>query len=165
MPSFLPDLASVLLVGLGATALMDAWLLLLARLGGPPASFVLVGRWIGHLARGTLVHAAIAQARPVRAEAALGWLTHYAVGIAYAALLVALVGPAWLRTPTLLPALAWGVATVVVPLFVMQPAMGAGIASRRTATPWRHRLRSLANHTVFGTGLYVAARLVASAAP
>jgi hypothetical protein len=45
----------------------------------------------------------------------------------------------------------------MVPLFVMQPAMGAGIASSRTKTPLLNGLRNLLNHTVFGAGLYVSA--------
>ena len=45
----------------------------------------------------------------------------------------------------------------------MQPAMGAGVAASRTAAPLRNVLRSLVNHTVFGAGLYLAARLVAIA--
>lgn len=43
----------------------------------------------------------------------------------------------------------------------MQPAMGAGIAAANTPTPWKNRLRSLANHAVFGLGLYLAAALLA----
>ena len=41
-------------VGIGATAVMDAWLLLLSRLGVPTASFALVGRWIGHFCCGRI---------------------------------------------------------------------------------------------------------------
>jgi hypothetical protein len=59
----------------------------------------------------------------------------------------------------LLPALAVGVATVVVPLFVMQPAMGAGFAASRTPTPLKNCLRSLATHAVFGVGMYLAGAL------
>src|SRR5690606_21462636 len=106
-------------------------------------------------------HAAIAKAAPVRGERALGWLTHYGVGIAFAGLLVAGPGLAWAEQPSLLPALCIGVATVAAPWFVMQPAMGAGIAARKTPTPWRNRARSLANHTVFGFGLYLAGAGVA----
>lgn len=73
------------------------------------------------------------------------------------ALLVYAVGPQWLQTPTVAPALALGMGTVIVPLFLMQPAMGAGIASMRTKTPVLNCLKSLANHTVFGLGLYAAA--------
>jgi hypothetical protein len=50
---------------------------------------------------------------------------------------------------------------VVAPLFVMQPAMGSGFAASKTPTPLKNCLRSLANHTVFGLGLYASALLVA----
>jgi hypothetical protein len=142
----------VALVGAGAAALMDLGLWLQGRLDFGP-----VGRWIGHMVRGRFMHEAIAKAAPVRGEQAIGWAVHYATGIAFAALLVALAGPGWLAAPTAGPALAVGIGTVLAPLFVMQPAMGAGIASRRTATPWRNRLRSLLNHAVFGAGLYLTA--------
>jgi hypothetical protein len=151
------DLAAVACIGVGATAVMDAWLALLRRLRVPVPDFALVGRWVGAMAQGRLVHASIAKSPPVRAERAIGWATHYAVGIAFAALLVALVGVDWLSAPTLVPALAVGVGTVVAPLFVMQPAMGAGFAASRTAAPLRNCLRSIGNHAAFGVGLYVAA--------
>ena len=147
----------VVIVGIGATAVMDAWLAWLSRLGVPTTPFALVGRWVGHLSRGRFAHAAIAKAEPVAFERGLGWLTHYLVGIAFAGLLVGVQGTAWLEQPTYLPALLVGVATVAAPWFVMQPAMGSGIASARTATPFLNRLRSLANHTVYGLGLYTAA--------
>jgi hypothetical protein len=154
------DLARVVLIGIGATALMDAWLLTLARLGLPSSGLALIGRWVGHLLRGRFVHASIAKAEPIRAELALGWLTHYVIGIAYAGMLVGLAGLGWVRQPTLLPALAFGVATVVAPLFVMQPAMGAGFAASRTPAPLKNCLRSLANHSAFGIGLFFAAHLI-----
>jgi hypothetical protein len=92
----------------------------------------------------------------------LGWFTHYASGVAFAALLLAVQGSAWVRSPTLLPALAVGVFTVLVPLCVMQPAMGAGFASSRTPTPLKNCLRSLLNHAVFGVGLYLSGMLIAA---
>jgi hypothetical protein len=154
------DLAHVVLIGIGATALMDAWLFALARLGVPSSSFALIGRWVGHLPRGRFAHTAIAEAAPIPAELPLGWLTHYVIGIAYAGLLLGLVGLGWTQQPTLLPALAFGAATVVAPLFVMQPAMGAGFAASKTAAPLKNCLRSAVNHAVFGTGLYVAAAFI-----
>lgn len=158
----LPTAVHVALIGVGATAVMDAWLLLLRRLGVPSLGFALVGRWVGHLARGTIVHPAIAKAAPVEGELALGWLTHYGVGVVFAGLLVAVQGIAWIDRPTALPAVAVGMATVAAPWFVMQPAMGAGFAASRTPTPLKNCLRSLANHTVFGVGLYLAAGLLAA---
>ena len=154
-------LALVAFIGIGATAVMDLWLVLLKRLGVPTLNFAFIGRWAGHLLRGRFMHASIARAEPVRGELAWGWLTHYGVGIAFAAVLVAVQGLEWTRQPTLVPAVLVGLSTVLAPLFLMQPAMGAGIASSRTPAPLKNCLRSLANHTVFGLGLYAATALVA----
>jgi hypothetical protein len=156
----LQEIAQVALVGVGATAVLDIWLTALNRLGVPTLNFAFIGRWVGHLARGTFAHRAIAKASPIPGETPLGWLTHYAVGIGFAALLVAIQGLEWARQPTLLPAVTVGASTVVVPLFLMQPAMGAGFAGSRTPSPLKNCLRSLANHTVFGAGLFLAATLV-----
>lgn len=155
------DLAWIALVGAGATAVLDLWLIALRRLGVRSLDMALIGRWVGHLVRGQFAHTAIASAPPVRAERALGWLTHYAIGVAFAGLLLLAVGREWTRAPTLLPAVAVGVATVLAPLFVMQPAMGAGFASSRTPTPLKNWLRSVVNHGVFGVALYAAAAVIA----
>ena len=154
----------VALVGIGATALMDLWLLLLSRLGVPSTGFAMVGRWVGHFVRGRFAHAAVARADPIPFELGLGWMTHYAIGIAFAALLVALQGAAWLARPEPLPALVFGAVTVAAPWFVMQPAMGAGFLALKTPTPLKNALRSLANHVAFGAGLYLAAAALAGLA-
>src|SRR5262245_47577539 len=96
-------------VGAGATAVMDAWLAALARMGVRTLDMALIGRWLGHLARGRVAHEAIAKASPVPRERALGWLAHYGVGVAFAMLLVAATGADWLAQPTLVPALAVGI--------------------------------------------------------
>ncbi len=101
--------------------------------------------------------AALSTATPIAHDLRLGWLTHYAVGIAYAGLLGAVLVFHWARAPTPLPALAVGLLTVVVPLFVMQPAMGQGFAAARTPSPMKNCIRSVANHAAFGLGLFVAA--------
>jgi hypothetical protein len=155
------DILRVVWIGAGATVVLDLWVLVLKRIGIPTLNFAFIGRWIGHLAQGQWAHDAIAKAQPVKRELALGWFVHYVTGIGFAALLVAIVGKDWTAHPTLIPAICFGIATLSVPFFVTQPAMGAGIASSRTATPAKNRLRSLSNHAVFGLGLYIAARLIA----
>ena len=153
----IPSIGLVVLIGVVATAVMDTWLLILSRLGVPATDWRLVGRWVGQMAQGRFAHASIAKAAPVRGEHSVGWLMHYGVGIAYAAALLAVMGADWIRQPTILPALVFGLVTVAVPLFVMQPAMGSGFAGSNTTAPVRSCLRTLANHAVFGAGLYVAA--------
>jgi hypothetical protein len=156
----LQELARIAFIGIGATAVMDVWLMLLKRVGVPTIDFGLIGRWVGHLLHGQIAHASIRQSPRIPRELAWGWLTHYTVGIAFAALLVLVQGPAWTQSPSPLPAIAVGMGTVVIPLFVMQPAMGSGFEASRTPTPLRNCLRSLANHTVFGLGLYASAALL-----
>jgi len=157
----LQDLARVVFIGIGATVVMDVWLTFLKRQGVQTLDPGLIGRWVGHLLRGQIAHASIRQSPRIPGEVAWGWVTHYAVGIAFAVLLVLVQGLAWTKTPSLLPAVTVGMSTVVAPLFVMQPAMGSGFASSRTRTPLKNCLRSVANHAVFGIGLYASAVLVA----
>jgi hypothetical protein len=151
-------LIRALLIGIGATVLMDLWnLFLRTAFGIPSLSYCMLGRWIGHMTSGTFRHANIAAAQPRRAECAAGWLAHYSIGMMLAIAFVALAGRDWLARPTLLPALLYGIVTVMFPYFVMQPSLGLGIASSKSASPAQARLKSLATHTVFGIGVYLCA--------
>ncbi len=154
------EILQVALIGGGATLIMDIWLMFLKRIGVQTLNFAFIGRWVGHLVQGRIAHASIAKAKPIANETLLGWLTHYAVGFAFAGLLLAIAGTPWANSPTLLPALLTGIATVVFPLFVMQPAMGLGIAASKTASPLKSCLRSVINHGVFGHGLFLSAWLI-----
>lgn len=149
---------ATLLTGIGATAVTDLWGVARGPLvGAPPPDYGLVGRWLVYMRHGRFRHDAIAKAAAARAERPLGWTAHYLTGIAFAAILVATQGTAWLDEPTLAPALAVGIVTALAPLLVMQPAMGAGFAASRTPRPWHSRLQTLLTHAIFGFGLYAAA--------
>lgn len=147
-----------ILIGIGATILIDLWALALSRILGIPAmNWGLVGRWIGHMPAGHFVHDGIGKAAPVRGETAIGWIAHYAIGIVFAGLLLAIWGLDWAKAPILLPALIVGWATIAAPFFLMQPGLGLGIAAAKTPKPAMARLRSVLTHTVFGLGLYLTA--------
>jgi hypothetical protein len=150
------------LIGAGATMAMDVWALLLRRFGIPSLSFALLGRWLAHLPQGRFLHQSIAKATPVRGELLIGWCAHYAIGVSFAALLLSTFGLRWARSPSLLPALCIGLVTVLAPLFILQPAMGAGIASSKTPRPVFNSIKSLVTHTVYGFGLYLAALATAA---
>jgi hypothetical protein len=155
-------LARAALIGVGATLTMDLWALLLKRFGIPSLNFAMLGRRLAHLPEGNWIHERIADAAPVKGERLLGWSAHYSIGVSFAGLLLAAFGLSWARSPSLRPALLVGVATVVAPLFILQPALGAGIASSNTPRPVFNSLKSPATHTVFGLGLYLAALATAS---
>lgn len=149
--------SSTLFIGAGATLATDLWAIARRRLLGVPApDYGLVGRWFAHMARGRFRHERITAAPPVRGEWLIGWTAHYLVGVAFAGVLLAACGLAWVRQPTLAPALALGIVTVAAPFLLMQPGMGAGIAASRTPRPNAARLQSLVTHTIFGLGLYAA---------
>lgn len=155
------SMLSVMLVGIGATAVTDIWAVVRKRLFGvAPPDFGLVGRWLAHMVRGRFRHDSIAAASRVHGERAIGWIAHYLIGISFAAVLVGIWGIEWIRQPSLGPALVVGIVTVAAPYFVMQPGMGAGIAASRTPRPAAARLHSLVTHAIFGLGLYAAGWLL-----
>lgn len=142
-------------IGIGATAVTDLWAIVRKPLFGvPPPNFGLVGRWIAHMTHGRFYHESIAAASAVRGENIIGWTAHYVIGVAFASLLIAISGLDWVRHPTIGPALAVGLGTVVAPFLLMQPGMGAGIAASRTPHPASARLQSVITHLIFGLGLY-----------
>jgi hypothetical protein len=155
------NLTFSIIIGIGATLTTDLWALFLKhafKITAP--NYCLVGRWLRYMPEGIFTHSSIASAPQKSAECALGWIAHYMIGITFAIAFVALVGDNWLQHPTLIPAIVFGVGTVLTPFFIMQPAFGLGFAASKTPNPAQARLRSLMNHTVFGAGLYLSALLV-----
>jgi hypothetical protein len=147
-----------IVVGLGATLIMDLWNLFLKRAFGIASlNYCLLGRWLRHMPEGTFRHASIAAAPRKPLECTVGSMAHYSIGAVFALVLVAFTSGEWLARPTLLPALLYGIGTVVFPFFIMQPSFGLGVASSRTPNPTKARLKSLMTHTIFGVGLYVCA--------
>jgi hypothetical protein len=152
------DIPGAIAIGFGATLVMDLWNLFLKRTFSIPSlNYCLLGRWLRHMPSGTLRHASIAAAPQKPLECTVGWIAHYTIGVVFALVFVVSTSHDWLARPTVLPALLYGIATVVFPFFIMQPSLGLGIAASRTPNPAQARLKSLVTHTVFGVGLYVSA--------
>jgi hypothetical protein len=147
-------IAGAIAIGVGATLVMGLWNLFLKRTFGIPSlNYCLLGRWLRHIPGGTLRHASMSAASQQPFECTIGWMAHYTIGVVFALVFVGLTSGEWLARPTLLPALLYGIGTIVFPLFILQPSFGLGIAASRTPSPAQARLKSLATHTVFGVGL------------
>ncbi|HTY38586.1 MAG TPA: DUF2938 domain-containing protein [Bacteroidota bacterium] len=148
----------IVAIGLGASLMMDLWNLFLKHAFGIPSlNYCFLGRWLLHMPEGTFTHAKISDAQRKPVECLVGWIAHYTIGAVFAIVFVALMSFEWLRLPTFMPALLYGIVTAVFPLFIMQPSLGLGVASSKTPNPSQARLKSLGTHTVFGVGLYVCA--------
>lgn len=148
------------ILGVTATVIFDLWLLGRKMMGCRVLNFALLGRWIGHFKHLKFVHKNIAEAAAIPSECIIGLIAHYVIGIGIAALLLLSFHQQWLLKPDIYAALAVGIATVALPLLIMQPGMGSGLAFAKTATPFKHCLNSLLNHVVFGLCLYLAAILI-----
>src|SRR5688572_736588 len=106
-------IVGAILVGLGATLVMDLWALFLRRAFSIPSlNYCLVGRWLRYMLDGVFRHASIAAAPQTRSECTVGWIAHYLIGAALAMVLVMLASSSWLERPTLLPAMLFGISTV-----------------------------------------------------
>lgn len=151
----------VIAVGIGATAIMDLWGILRERFFAiPQINYGLVGRWILYMPKGRFQHAPITATASVQGETILGWVAHYIIGVIFAGLLFIICGTEWMNNPKVLPALVFGIVTVVAPFFIMQPGLGLGIAASKTPKPNLARAHSVITHTVFGLGLYLTVRLL-----
>ncbi len=146
-----------ILVGVGATIVMDIWAFILKLFNVKSLDYRFVGRWIGHFASRKFTHDKIFDSKPIQNEVFIGWLAHYLIGITFSILLVVIFGVEWLNHPTIFPALFVGLFTIVAPFFIMQPAFGLGIASSKLPSPNVMRFRSLLTHLIFGFGLYISA--------
>jgi hypothetical protein len=145
-------------IGIGASIVMDLWnLLLKLAFNIPSLNYCLLGRWLRYMPGGTFRHAKITDVSQMPFECTVGWIAHYTIGIVFSLVFVVVMSGDWLESPTFLPALLYGIGTVVFPLFIMQPSLGFGIAAAKTPNPTQARLKSLVTHAVFGAGLYVCA--------
>lgn len=147
---------SSIFIGIGATLALDVWgLFLKYAFKIPTSNFRLVGRWILYMPEGVFRHSNIGSVPQKSGECTVGWIAHYLTGMAFAVMFLAFVGNDWLQTPRIFSALIFGIITVSIPFFIMQPALGLGVAASKTSNPMQARLRSLMNHAVFGFGLYL----------
>lgn len=150
------SLSGAIFIGLGATLTFDLWSQFLKHAFKIiPSNICLVGRWIRYIPEGIFKHSNIASTPQKNGECVIGWIAHYMIGITFAITFVIIVGGSWLQHPTMIPAIFFGIITVLAPFFIMQPLFGLGAASSKNANPLQARIRSVMNHTAFGVGLYL----------
>ena len=115
----------------------------------------MIGRMSAGWINGRFCYRDPSQMKPEAKEGPLGYVIHYAIGIALAIPFVLgwelLVGgpvsPIWV--------LVYGVATTAASVFVVYPSMGLGVFGMRSPEGIRAPLSSLANHFFFGIGMAV----------
>ena len=78
------DIVEAVLIGLGATLLIDLWALFLRRAFSIPSlNYCLLGRWVLYIPEGKIVHESINATPQKPHECTVGWITHYPIGTAW----------------------------------------------------------------------------------
>ena len=143
--------------GIVGAVLMDVTEAVAARVGiTSGVNVALLGRWFMGLTRGQLAHANILYSEPRPREATMGWAFHFLVGGGG----VALMYPALLQfsgtalpTHHLLGGVLFGLATSLLPWFVLLPAFGWGWFGRRGPRGSSALLASTLSHIPYGLGV------------
>jgi hypothetical protein len=149
-------------MGIGGTVFMDIWAIILHRFFHQSApNWGPVGRWFWHLPKGKVFHDTIATSSAYDHEVALGWVSHYAVGVAYGIILALVAPDGWFAAPSFILPWVIGILTVAAGWFLLQPGLGIGWAASKTPNPAKVRALNLVAHTVFALGMYVTALLLA----
>lgn len=115
-----------------------------------------IGRWFSGLMQGKLVHTNIAQSAPVENEVRIGQVFHFVVGGG----VVALFYPIFLWAfgfaepyNHLLLATVFGLATSILPWFILMPSFGWGFFGVKAPDGSRPILSPLLSHIAFGLGI------------
>ncbi|HET8872005.1 MAG TPA: DUF2938 family protein [Aquabacterium sp.] len=143
--------------GLVGAALMDITESVVARMGITSGVRVaLLGRWVAGFAKGQLAHPDIRRAEVHPAEVRLGWAFHYlvaggGVALVYPVLMELLNWP--IQSYPLSSGLLFGVATSVLPWFVLLPLFGWGVWGRRGPVGSNALLASVLSHVPYGFGV------------
>ncbi len=149
------------LMGIFATIGQDlcaAVLSLVFRL--PAGDLTLVGRWLGHMSKGVLIHRSISESDVIPNERLIGWLAHYLLGTALGLTYLSITHLLLHRDPTIASAVIFGTASLIIPWLIAQPSMGAGLFASRTSQPGLARSVTLSLHVAFGVSLYAAWLLI-----
>ncbi|GBQ86998.1 hypothetical protein AA23498_0021 [Acetobacter nitrogenifigens DSM 23921 = NBRC 105050] len=155
----------IMVVGVGSTLALDLWGLIARKMGWlPGAHWPSVGRWLLGLPAGRFFFDGTNTAPNTTTESVLGWAFHYAVGLAYAAMLPLFWGADFIRDPGLGPCLVIGLGvSTVAGLGFFMPAMGGGLFARKTPSPPMTIAYVLVAHAVFALAQFALALALALA--
>lgn len=143
--------------GIVGAVLMDVTETIAARAGiTSGVNIALVGRWFLGLMRGQLSHANILNSTPHPSEVKIGWAFHFLVGGGG----VALIYPAFFQVTGisipanhLLGGVFFGLATSLLPWFILLPSFGWGLFGRRGPQSTNALLASTLSHIPYGLGV------------
>lgn len=149
--------------GIAGALLMDATEAFLARFGVTSGvNAALLGRWCLSLLAGRFVHQNALECPPYKREAWVGWAFHLFVGGGGVALLYPLffaISGLPRTDHGLSGGLVFGLATSLLPWFLLLPSFGWGVFGRRGPAGTNALLASPLSHIPYGIAVGVALSL------
>lgn len=143
--------------GLVGAVLIDITETVAARVGiTSGVNIALVGRWFIGLFAGRMAHPDIRHSAPHPQEVKAGWVFHLLIGGGGVALLYPLsfvAAGAPLPVNHLLGGALFGLATSVLPWFILLPAFGWGVFGRKGPDGSNALLASTLSHVPYGLGV------------
>ena len=107
------------------------------------------------------MHGEIVKASPLKNELSAGWITHYLTGgivaLTYPLFHLAFNDP--MPAGHLFPALLWGLATTLLPWFILYPSFGWGFFGVRAPSGTRPLISTTISHLLYGIGLGIVVKL------
>ena len=157
-------LVFTIVVGVVSTLILDLYALVLEKaVGIPQSNWGAVGHWLLGMTRGQFFFSPTSSGVYTPGEHGLGWLFHYVVGCAYAAMLPVFWGTGYIAAPGWMPVILIGfVLTTIAGLTLMVPGMGGGFLGLKTPNPLKLYGLVLLAHAVFTIGQYVTASAFAA---
>ncbi len=119
-------------------------------------SVALIGRWFIGLLHGKVLHQNIHDTKSLQHEVGVGWAFHFLIGgggvaLIYPMLLVVLGCP--LRGNHIPGGIVFGLATSMLPWFILLPSFGWGMFGRRGPQGSNPVLASTLSHIPYGFGV------------
>ncbi|WP_287602467.1 DUF2938 family protein [Thiothrix sp.] len=143
--------------GIVGAALMDITETYAAKIGiTSGVNIALVGRWFAYLLRGKFIHASILNTQPLQHEVRMGWAFHILIGGGGVALLYPLffqVTELAFPNSHLLGGMLFGLATSLLPWFILLPSFGWGFFGRNGPKGSNALLASTLSHIPYGLGV------------
>jgi len=147
----------MILMGVFATYFMDVLASCLAerKIIYPFITPEALGRWFLYTLRGRFIHEDINKTPALNNEKIWCLISHYLIGIGLAGiyLFLDLIFPVIRNQPWM--SLIFGIATVLLPWFMMLPGVGLGLMASKSSNKWLIIRTNLINHTNFGLGLLI----------
>ena len=144
-----------MLIGALSTFFMDVVALFRERFFQiKPLNYAFIGRWFLTFKDGKIIHKNITQSSSKKFERAFGWGIHYLTGILWVYLYLILKS-IYAFEHLFMSILIFSLCTTLLPLMLIQPALGFGFFAAKTPNPWLGVKNSVIAHVAFGIGLYV----------